>query len=81
LPTTGVKWKEIFWGGGMKKIVDTSKPARRIEVTGKTQRRISHEEVAAALGAEILPEGTNPFTVLQQRRTKEEPPKTTEETT
>ena len=37
-----------------KKIIETGKSARRIEVSGKPQRRIEPEEFAAALGAEPI---------------------------
>jgi len=37
-----------------KKIIETGKPARRIEVSGKPQRRIEPEEFAATLGAEPI---------------------------
>ena len=37
-----------------KKIIETGKPARRIEVSGKAQRRIEPEEFAAAIGAEPI---------------------------
>jgi hypothetical protein len=37
-----------------KKIIETGKPARRIEVSGKPLRRIEPEEFAAALGAEPI---------------------------
>src|SRR5437016_8574722 len=43
-----------------KKIIETGKPARRIEVSGKPQRRIEPEEFAAALGAEPIGEAHAP---------------------
>jgi hypothetical protein len=43
-----------------KKIIETGKPARRIEVSGKPQRRIEPEAFAAALGAEPIGEAHTP---------------------
>lgn len=43
-----------------KKIIESGKPARRIEVSGKPQRRIEPEEFAAALGAEPIGEAHAP---------------------
>jgi len=36
-----------------KEMIVTGNPARRIEVSEKTKRRIESEELAAALGAEL----------------------------
>ena len=50
-----------------KKIIETAPPARRIEITGKPQRRIEPEEFAAALGAEpfgeVHPSNLDPASV------------------
>jgi hypothetical protein len=43
-----------------KKIIDTGKTARRIEVTDRPARRIEPEAFAAALGAEPVGEGHSP---------------------
>src|ERR1700722_13626045 len=44
----------------VKKIIETGRPARRIEVSGKPQRRIEPVEFIAALGAEPIGEAHAP---------------------